>query len=319
MKSRFILLLSCVMLIAACKQVSTREERVLPRHQGPIRISGAYALLPLTNVWITEFKKTHPYAQFEVNAIGSGRGLNEIINKKVDLAMISSDVTAGMDSLLWMIPVARLGVVPVVNPKNPYIGEILKKGITKEQLSELFNINNAKTWGDIYGKPGKDKIDVYLRSDSSGATDVFGRYLWLQKTEMKGTPVDGEQKMIEAVGKDPLALGYVNFIYAIDISTGRFNPNLAILPFDMNSNGKIDIKENFYDSVPHLQRAMWMGRYPCALTRNLFFAANGKPATKELVEFLIWVLTDGQKFVAGQGYIELHSFEIPPRLYALKN
>lgn len=68
-----------------------------------------------------------------------------------------------------------------------------------------------------------------------------------------------------------------------------------------------------------MQRAMWLGQYPCALTRNLYLVSNGKPSTKEVVEFLIWVLTEGQKLVPSQGYIELHTFEIPPRLYALKN
>jgi phosphate transport system substrate-binding protein len=319
MKRKLLYLLSSIVLLSACKQGSTREDRPLPSHPGPIKIAGAYALLPLTKVFIAEFQKTHPYAKFEVEGIGSGRGLNELAGNKIDLAMISSDITATSDSLLWMIPVARLGVVPVISAKNPYLKEIMKKGIRKDELAELFSGQTPKFWGDLFGKAGQDKVNIYLRSDSSGATDVLGRYLWLQSNEMKGSPVDGEEKMNDAISKDPFALGYCNFIYAIEAASNQFKPDMMILPIDLNNNGKLDIKENFYDSVPHLQRAMWMGRFPCVLTRTLYFGANGKPATKEVVEFLIWVLTDGQKLVANQGYIELHSFEIPPRLYALKN
>ncbi len=314
-----LLLLSAILFLSCCKQVSTREERPLPSHPGPIKIAGAYALLPLTKVWIAEFTKTHPYAQFELEGIGSGRGLNEIINKKIDLAMISSEIVSTTDSLLWVIPVARLGVIPIINNQNPYLKEIMKKGMKKDDMADLFAGYPVKTWGDIYGKPASDKVDVYLRSDSSGATDVLGKYLWLAPNEMKGYPVEGEEKMIESIKKDPLSLGYCNFIYTMDPSTHSFRTDVAIVPLDLNQNGNLEPKEKFYDSIDHLQRAMWLGKYPCALTRNLYFAANGKPDTREVVEFLIWVLTEGQNYVAPQGYIELHSFEIPPRLYALKN
>jgi phosphate transport system substrate-binding protein len=319
MKTTLLLVLPFVFLLTCCKQVSVHEERSLPNHPGPIKITGAFALFPLTQVWVKEFQKTHPYTKFDVQAIGSGRGLKEIIDGKTDLAMISSDLPSGVDTFLWVIPVARLACVPVISPKNPHLQDILKGGIKKDDLSGLFSGNNLKSWGELSGKAQQDKPHVYVRSDSSGATDVLARFLWLQTAEMKGTPVDGEEKMMEAIKNDPLALGYCNFIYAIDLNSNKFKDDLVILPFDLNQNGKLDIKENFYDSVSHLQRAMWLGKYPCALTRNLYLVSNGKPATKEVVEFLIWVLTEGQKLVPAQGYIELHSFEIPPRLYALKN
>jgi len=319
MKTKLLLLLPIVLLLTCCKQQTIHEERSLPNHPGPIKISGAFALYPLTQVWVAEYQKTHPYVKFDLQAIGSGKGLNEIIAGKTDLAMISSDLPSGVDTSLWVIPVARLACVPIISPKNPYLKEILKAGIKKDDLTGLFSNNNPKTWGEIFGKTAKDRASVYIRSDSSGATDVLARYLWLQTSEMKGTPVSGEDKMLDAVKNDPFALGYCNFIYAIDPNTRHFKNDMLILPIDLNQNGKLDLKENFYDSIDHLQRAMWSGRYPCVLTRNLYLVSKGKPATKEMVEFLIWVLTDGQKLVPSQGYIELHSFEIPPRLYALKN
>jgi phosphate transport system substrate-binding protein len=319
MKTKLLVVLPFLFVLTCCKQVTTHEERTLPGHPGPIKITGAFALYPLTQVWITEFQKTHPYVKFEVSAIGSGRGLGELVAGKTDLAMVSSEITSDADTGLWVIPVARLACVPVVSAKNPFLGDLLKQGIKRDDLGALFSNNNPKTWGDIYGNKPSGKVNVYLRSDSSGATDVLAKYLWLQSGEIKGTPVNGEDKMLEAVKNDPMALGYCNFIYAIDVKSNKFNSELAILPLDMNQNGKLDPKENFYESVSNLQRAMWSGRYPCVLTRNLYLVSNGKPATKEVVEFLIWVLTEGQKLVPSQGYIELHSFEIPPRLYALKN
>jgi phosphate transport system substrate-binding protein len=320
MKTKILPAILLTILLFGCKQVTTRQETTLPFHKGPIRITGAYALNPLVTAWIAEFKKTHPSVEFDIKPNGSGSGLKDLTSGQTDIAMISSDVVADKDSVLWIIPVARLGVVPIISEKNPYLTEILKKGMKKEFLVSCFaTMGRAAAWGDDYGVQSKDPVKTYIRSDSSGATDVLGKYLWLASHEMKGTGVEGDEKMVEAVKNDPAGLGYCNFIYAIDITTQKFAPGIHVVPLDLNLNGKIDEKENFYNNVTSLQRAMWSGRYPCIMTRNLYLATKGKPLTAEVMQFLVWVLTDGQKIVAQQGYIELHSFEIPPRLYALKH
>ena len=77
--------------------------------------------------------------------------------------------------------------------------------------------------------------------------------------------------------------------------------------------------ESFYDSVSYLQRAMWSGKFPCSLTRSLSLASKGKPVTKEVVEFLKYILTDGQRMVANEGYIELHRSENRCRVFFLDN
>src|ERR1035438_7849249 len=203
MKTKLLLLLPLILFITCCKQATTHEERALANHPGPVKISGAFALLPLTQAWVAEFQKTHPYIKFEIEAVGSGKGLKDIKTGTTDLAMISSDLTSDSDTSLWVIPVARLACVPVISPKNPYLKEILKAGMKKDDLSGMFSNNNPKTWGEIFKKTVSDKAAVYLRSDSSGATDVLAKYLWLQTGEIKGTSVNGEDKMIEAVKNNP--------------------------------------------------------------------------------------------------------------------
>ncbi|MCX6250676.1 MAG: substrate-binding domain-containing protein [Bacteroidetes bacterium] len=320
MKTKILPAILMIMLFFGCRQVTTHQENELTFHKGPIKITGAFALNPLVNTWITEFQKTHPAVQFDVKPNGSGNGLKDLSGGNNDIAMISSEVIPDKDSVFWVIPVARLGVVPIVSDKNPYLQKILKKGMTKDFLNAAFaGQKNPSTWGEIYGISARNPVKTYLRSDSSGATDVFGKFLWLSANEMKGIGVDGEAKMIEAVKNDPDALGYCNFIYAIDPKTQQFSAGIHIIPLDLNMNGLLDEKEDFYGNVSTLQRAMWSGRYPCVLNRNLYLVTKGKPATREVMQFLIWVLTEGQKMVAQEGYIELHSFEIPPRLYALRH
>ncbi|MGZ5454787.1 MAG: phosphate ABC transporter substrate-binding protein, partial [Candidatus Aminicenantales bacterium] len=43
--------------------------------------------------------------------------------------------------------------------------------------------------------------------------------------------------------------------------------------------------------------------YPSPPARDLYFVVKGKPGRPVLAQFLEWVLTEGQKYVAEMGYI----------------
>ncbi len=51
--------------------------------------------------------------------------------------------------------------------------------------------------------------------------------------------------------------------------------------------------------------AIATNKYPSPPARELYFVSKGKPKNKAVVEFVNWVLTDGQKFVNEAGYITL--------------
>ena len=303
-------LMMLVLLFAGCNSKTSKKGAIVLSHSDIITISGAHALSPMVSVWIEEFRKTHPYVKFKLNPNGSGGGLKEILAGKVDMAMISEKLPKDTDTALWVVPVARLGVVPIISGKNPYLDQIRKKGMTKEILNGLFSGKNEKTWGDLYGRPGKDPVKLYRRGDTSGAATVFAKYLSLSRDQIQGTPVSGEAQLIEQVKNDPLALSYCNFIYAIDPAKKQFLEEVVVLPIDFWGKGSFHGKDNIFDSFDHLQRAMWLGKYPSALTRDLSLVTKGKPRTREMVDFLYWVVTDGQKFVPDNGYTELHSSDV---------
>ena len=87
-----------------------------------------------------------------------------------------------------------------------------------------------------------------------------------------------------------------------------------MLPIDVNGNGKIDADENFYGTIDQLTEAIATGKYPSPPARNLGFLFKGKPKKKELIEFVKYVLTDGQKFVDENGYIQLSKAKLQEEL-----
>jgi len=306
-----------VLLFTGCNSKTNKQSVYLLSHSNQITISGAYALAPIMQVWMTEFQKTHPYVKFKLTTNGSGEGLDDVLAGKVDLAMISGEIPKKADSLVWKASVARLAIVPVMNANNPFLKTIQEKGITKENLFELFTGKKQIKWGELADKTDKDKVNVYMRGDSSGASATMARYLSINLKEIKGIPVNGEDELIKQVKKDPLSLSYCNFIYAFDPIKKEFLPDMKVVPIVLNETEKQN-GQKIFDSYEHLQRAMWLGKYPSLLIRNLSLVSKGKPRTREMVDFIYWIATDGQKFIPDNGYIELHSSDVQNLITAMK-
>jgi phosphate transport system substrate-binding protein len=319
MKIKFyFLVLLILVFLTNCSSKTSRKEVTMLSHSDMITISGAYAMAPMMQVWMAEFSKTHPYVKFKLDVNGSGQGLEQLLEGKVDLAMVSEDVPKMKDSMLWVTPVARLGVVPVINAKNPKLKAILEKGITRENLTGLFSGKKIKTWGELTRTAGNDPVEIYVRGDSSGATAVLARYLSLKESEIKGIPVRGELELISKVKSDPLALSYCNFIYAFDPGKKVFLDDIKVVPITKSGKEKPERIQKIFDTYEHLQRAMWLGEYPSSLIRNLNLVSKGKPRTREIVDFIYWIITDGQRYVADNGYIELHSNEMADLVNTMK-
>lgn len=285
------------------------EKEILASHEGEIKIKGAYALMPLVQEWINEYQKINPEVLFNLSTSATAVALPEMFSDNIDLVMSSSELPKTLDTKAWILPVAKLSVVMIVNKENPYYSQIMETGFIKDDLTKLFT-GEITSWGQLFGEPEKHPVSVFFRSDEAGATEVLSKYLWLDDQKMQGTGIIGDKLLIEAIKSDPLAIGYCNFIYAFKPDSKEFLDEIGIVPLDQNQNGRLDLKERFYNNFEELQRAMWLGKYPCILNRSLKLIATQKPATKELYDFLEWMTTDGQKIVPKMGYMELRSGEL---------
>ena len=319
MKTKFyFLFFVTIIFLSNCSSKTNKQGATVLSHSDMITISGAYAMAPIMQVWMAEFQKSHPYVKFKMEPNGSGQGLKDLIAGKVDMAMVSEEIPKKMDSMIWIAPMARLAVVPVISAKNPYLKLILEKGISKENLAALFTGKSKLTWGELIGKSTKDQVNVYMRGDTSGATKTLAKYLSIESKEIQGTSVKGEVALINKVKSDPLSLSYCNFIYAFDPGKKEFLDDLKVVPVTLSGRDNPEGTQKIFDSYDHLQRAMWLGKYPSSLIRNLSLVSKGKPRTKEMVDFMYWIVTDGQRFVADNGYIELHSSEVQNLVNTMK-
>jgi len=310
---RFLLLLSmCSILFmdSGCKQSSQNDT---------ISISGAFALYPLTVKWAEEYQKLHPEITIDVSAGGAGKGMTDVLSGMVDLAMFSRSVAKEeADKGAWTIAVSRDAVVPMINAANPFIKQLKEKGLKQEDFVDLFINKKYTTWNALLGENGNEKLSIFTRSDACGAAEMWGKYLGKNQENLDGVGVFGDPGMADAVKKDLLGLGYNNVIYAYDIKSRKPYPGLEVVPIDINGNGSIDPEENFYGSLDSVMAAISDRRYPSPPARDLFLISKGKPAKKSVVQFLEWVLTEGQKFVHEAGYVQVKPDQIEQELARLK-
>ena len=294
-----------VPLLAACGGAPAAQPQG-GELQGTITASGAFALYPMMVKWGEEYQKLHPGVQFDISAGGAGKGMTDALGGQVDMGMVSREIKPEEEKQgAYWVSVVKDAVFPAVNEKNPVLNELLSQGVSRQQFIDIFITGKIKTWGEVVGRPEiKDEIHVYTRSDAAGAPETWAKYLGNKKQEdLLGIGVFGDPGIAEAVAKDPLGIGYNNLGYAFDAASGKPVTGLVVLPVDANDSGQAETDE-VLDTKAKAMQAVASGKYPSPPARALNLVTKGKPSGLAQ-DFIVWAMTDGQKFVDSAGYIPL--------------
>ncbi len=298
------------MLLSACGTPASTSTQSGDSLKGTITVSGAFALYPMMTVWADEFQKIHPNVQFDIQGGGAGKGMTDALAGAVDIGMVSRTIKPEEEAKgAYWVSVTKDAVFPVISAKNPVAADILAKGISQSTFNKIFITGEIKTWGDVVGKPEvTDAIHVYTRSDSAGAADMWAQFSGgkAQADILTGAiGVNGEPALVDTVGKDPLGIGYSNLNSVFDMTSGKLVEGIVVPPIDINTNDQADPQEYFQTKADAVN-AVSSGKYPSPPARFENLVTKGKPSG--LVQtFIIWILTDGQKYLDQAGYVPLTS------------
>ncbi len=312
-------------LVSGCSSPRNKKEITQPGEtektqlSGSFFITGAYALYPLIKSLADEFMAIHPGVRIEVEKTGTGEGITKLLEGKSQLAMISRPLTDEETSAgIWVIPVAKDGVAPIVNQRNPHIKNLLDHGLSPDEFMYIFTSGKQLTWGEVLDTNSKDKLTVYTRADESGAAEIWASFIYKKASDLRGTGITGDDEMIRNIQKDPLAIGFCNFSYAFDISTGERAKDIQIVPADLDFDNKIDRVEVPFRTLEEAHRSLWLGFFPDQLCRELTIGSKGKPTDPAVIEFLYYVLGDGQSNVKKTGFCSLNDVYLNWSLDLLK-
>lgn len=298
------------MLFSLCiVESSNAESKKKVGAKTTIRVSGAWALYPMMVRWADEFTKIHPECRIDVSAGGAGKGVADTLAGLVDIGMVSRKIMREeLQRGAQYIPVVKDAVFPTMNANNPALRKVMSKGLAKKQFMALWIEGKHLSWGELTDSSDGNRVRVYTRSDSCGASETWAAYMGKHQENLKGVGVYGDPGMAEAVRKDARGVGYNNLNYAYDAKTGLPVKGLHIMSIDVNENGKIDPQEDLSTKRKAIQ-AVVSGKYPSPPARDLYLIAKG-PFKGTVKEFVKWILTDGQKYVDEVGYIKLSKIHV---------
>jgi phosphate transport system substrate-binding protein len=302
MKALIAVLIFCMVGIVSLSGCTSQNENTV------IKVSGAYSLYPMMVIWAQEYHTLHPDVNIDITSGGAGKGMADALGGSVNLGMVSRDVTAAEASQgIVAVAVVEDAVLATINTENPVLEKIMEKGLTKQQLREIFINCSISTWGQLVGDPNiTDAIKIYSRSDPCGAAEAWVKYLgdYTQDdipTVETITKVKGDDSMSKSIASDPQGIGYSNVNYIYSNSTKMPKDGIAVVPLDLNENGTIDPEEDFYGNRDDVVNAEINDALPSPPSRLVYLVTlnNFTGATKDFVQ---WILTDGQQYTFDNGY-----------------
>ncbi len=307
-----------VLLVAlvACGGSAAGSDASAPEgEERTITVSGAFALFPMMTAWAEQYSGLHPNIRFDVQGGGAGKGMTDVLAGAVDIAMVSRELKPEETNQgAYGVPVTIDAVVATVNVNNPHLDAILAQGLTPEEAAAIWMTRETSTWGQLLGTDVPDAITVYTRSDAAGAAEVWAKYMGGSVQEdLKGTAVNGDPGLAEAVRQDKMGIGFNNIGFAYDLSTGGQLEGLRVVPLDLNGDGRISDDEDFYDTKDAIAGAIATETYPFPPARELYLVTVGEPDPL-IAEFYRWVLTEGQSLVPDAGYVNLSANRITEAL-----
>jgi phosphate transport system substrate-binding protein len=310
-----------------------------------LTINGAGATFPypIYSKWFDVFHQANPNIQFNYQSIGSGGGIRQVTARTVDFGATDGPMTPQQleESPLRILhfPTVLGGVVPVYNID----GVSGKVNFTQKAIAGIF-LGSIKKWNDpeIQSNnpdlklPASDIVVVH-RSDGSGTsycwTDFLSKISTLWKLKVgKGTSVNwptglggkGNEGVAGLVKQTPDSIGYVELIYAtqnkidygaLQNASGKFVSCSLDSVTAAASSAKMPA--DFRVSITNAPGAE---AYPASTFTWLLVYKNppDKAKGKALVDFMNWMLVDGQKFTQELGYAPLPQSVVDMEKEALK-
>ena len=297
-----------------------------------VQVTGAGATFPypIYGKWFSEFRSVRKDVTINYQSIGSGGGIRQLIAGTVDFGASDKPMS---DEELKQTKIPTLHFPTVLGADVPVYNI---QGYTKDLkltpatlagifLGKITKWNDPALLADNPGLPDKGIIVVH-RSDGSGTTFIWTDYLSKISEEWKksvganasvnwpvGLGGKGNEGVSGLVKQTPFSIGYVEMIYALSNKMG--------VGFVKNSSGNFvkgelanvtaaaagAVKSMPADYRVSITNAPGKDAYPISSFTWLLIPSQIADAGKKkaIVDFLRWMVKDGQQYAGGLGYAPL--------------
>ncbi|TFG09439.1 PstS family phosphate ABC transporter substrate-binding protein [Candidatus Thorarchaeota archaeon] len=293
-----------------------------------ISTAGSTTVYPLSQEWATQFHADLPSFTVNPSTGGSGLGQSQVSDGLIDVGASSSYPDSDYRTAnpqVEIIPVSAdaLGIVtnPSVNGStfkmdcDMAVAVFQRNVTTWEEFETTFDVAVEQT-GDI---------NVYVRSDASGTTATFAK--WLEKADENTNPngaeyewglghsetiswiagtnsVEGNPGVASGVEGDTNGIGYVGLAFMEGLTeVVLYNPGNEEWVEPTVANALQALPDTLSDPGANLMNSDRTGAYPIA--RLLFYLVNKNNLNWQTLTYLYWVLSIGQQYIDDVGYVPI--------------
>ncbi len=278
------------------------SEKPITKLSGKVTITGSSTVYPISQAMGEEFMNLHKGVDVSVGESGTGPGMKELGEGKLDIADASRPIkpaeaeackAAGVEYIELKVAIDGLSVV--VNPQNDWC-----KAITVSQLKALWSPDSKiKKWKDIDAAWPDEEIRLYGADHASGTFDYFTEAIVGKSKSSRTdyTPSTDDNVLVKGVTGDKYALGYFGYAYYAENKS-----KLKVLP--------IATGDDLAAAVAPTEETILNGSYK-PLSRPLFIYVNKASLKKpQVAEFVKYYLHEGQSWVKTVRYVELPAAEL---------
>lgn len=341
-----------VIFFTACGG-GAKQDDTESRPQADLLGAGASFPAPLITAMADEYRDfTRNRVTINYQSIGSGGGIRQFVEQTIMFGMteaflnddVMADINSSTGGKAFNMPITLADVVATYNLPGIDKGLVFSGDL-------LVNIYMGKVtrWNDPAIKtlnPGLDlpnlPITVVHRSDGSGTTNIWTSYFTRISDEWAnnigfGTSVNwptgvggnGNEGVAGVVINTPGAIGYNSLSYAlinnmsygsvINSSGNTIRPSFAATTEAANIDLPEDTRILFTNTpAPNgypVAGFAWMLVYEHLDKNN---AINNIDEAKDLIEFLVWSITDGQELSEDLGYARLPQAAVERNIEMIK-
>ncbi|MCW2541888.1 MAG: phosphate transporter substrate-binding protein PstS [Frankiales bacterium] len=307
---------------------------------GALKAEGSTAQQNAMAQWIKDYQSKCTGATITYNGTGSGAGVSNFIAKQDNFAGSDSALDPTKDEVAKATAACGSPALDLPMVTGPIavaykVNGVTDLTLTPDVITKIF-LGKITTWNDPAIKAinsgatlPSTKITVFYRSDSSGTTQNFEKYLAANDpTDFTSTPdkdsskagfagqgKTGSQGVQQAISSTEGAIGYVEWSFAVsgNLATAKVDngggavdltadtAGAAVAAATVASNGGSDLTLK----LDYATKAA--GAYPIILvTYEIVCSKYSDPAIGTLVKsFLTYTAGDGQAALQDLGYAPL--------------
>lgn len=238
---------------------------------------------PLVEKWVTEYQKSNINVDFQFVS-GKSQDNNNTIS-------FTTDDNA--------VAFARFAVLPITTKASKAQQLIGSHRLNAKKLKSLFF--EKEDFDEEEDNDNEQALHIYTGSGQQSVSRFIASYFKQETANYKGKKISGDDSFLNtAISRDPLGITFNPLSNIFDLQSREVRSDLALLPLDINKEGKQVLNDGHLDQIITLLENQTYSEIPVGTIGLSYNHAN-----PVLESFVQWALVNGTQYVHEYGLLQL--------------